>query len=71
MKYTAKVYGISPEHFSSLKAARAWVRECYSRGMRLGESRRYMIELNNVADTYEPNLSDYGILLNGRLYASK
>lgn len=75
MKYTARVQGIPAEHFSSLKAARAWVRECYSRGMNRGESRRYTIELNNVVDGYvdgyEPNFADYGFVINGRLYASK
>lgn len=70
-KYTASVDGIYAERFSSLRAARAWVRECYSRGMRRGESRRYTIELEGVADSYGPNLADYGIVMNGRLYASK
>ena len=69
-KYTAKVDGIYPEQFSSLKAARAWVRECYGCGMRRGERRRYTIEID-VADSYGPSLADYGFVMNGRLYAAK
>lgn len=70
-KYVAKVDGIYHEQFSSLRAARAWVRECYGCGMRRGERRRYTIEIVGGGDSYGPALADYGFVMNGRLYAAK
>lgn len=70
MKYTASVVGFYSDRFSSLKAARAWIRDCYSRGIARGESRRYTIGIDSI-NGCELNLVDYGILLNGRLYVSK
>lgn len=60
MKYTAKIDDSFPEQFSSLKAARQWVRESYGRGLRRGESRRYAITLIDVE-------IEEGFVMNGRL----
>ena len=68
MKYAAKVDGVFPEQFSSLKAARAWVREAYGRGMQRGELRRYTIEIVGCGDSYGQALAEFGHVMNGRIY---
>lgn len=69
MKYTAEVAGFHAEQFGSLKSARQWVRESYSRGMMRGESRRYSIALLDDEEFGDIEIEE-GFVMNGRLRKS-
>lgn len=65
MKYTAKVHGIPPEQFSSLKAARAWIR---TRSVRDGV--RYVVERNDEPDPLK-RMVEAGQIASGTMFRDR